>query len=176
MSSPEQKNHVSVAWTRAQPIVTSYISALVPDFHAVEDILQSVALIVVKKTDDYDPSKPFLAWALGIARNEVLHYRRSKARETLVFNDSLMKLLSRTFAEQEEHSKEIRRAMTGCLKHLSGRPREVFRLRYGEQMAVKTIAKQLETSANTVSVTLNRCREALRKCLSQQLGGGVWQS
>lgn len=167
-------NHVSAAWTQALPTVSSYISALVPDFHASEDILQAVAVIVVKKFDQFDNSKPFLAWALGIARNEVLHYRRSKAREHVMFNGELMELLASGFAEKDEKTKEIRRAMGQCLGKLSDRPKEVFRLRYGEDMAVNGIAEAMKTSPSSISVTLHRCREALRKCLGRQLGEGLW--
>lgn len=166
---------MSVAWTKAQPTVSSYLNALVPDSHAAEDILQTVALTVVKKFDQFDDSRPFLAWALGIARNEVLHYRRGKARERIMFDGELMNLLATDFAEQREESKEIRLAMGQCLKKLSGRPEEVFRLRYGEEMSVNRIASALDTSASSISVSLFRCREALRKCLTQQLGEGIWQ-
>jgi len=176
LDKPQPSDHVSVAWTKAQPTISSYISALVPDFHASEDILQAVALLVVRKFDQYDPERPFLAWAIGIARNEVLHYRRSKAREKVVFNDELMELLACSFVEQEDTSKEIRRAMGVCLKGLTGKSKQIFRLRYGEDLAVNKIADQLKASVNSISATLFRCRAALRKCLSNRLGGGVWQS
>ncbi len=176
MTPPQPPEHVSIAWTKAQPSVSSYINALVPDFHAAEDILQSVAVIVVRKFDEFDDTRPFLAWALGIARHEVLHYRRSKAREKVMFNDELTQLLASGFVENEERSKEIRRAMDRCLGKLSDRPREVFRLRYGEDRSVDGIAQVLRTTPGSISVTLHRCREALRKCLSKQLGEGLWQS
>lgn len=176
MNKPDPTNEVSVAWTRAQPTVSSYINALVPDFHAAEDILQAVALIVVKKFDQYDRDRPFLAWALGIARNEVLHHRRAHAREHLIFNAELMDLLATSFAEQQEHAKEIRRAMGVCMDKLSGRPKQVFCLRYGEEMPVRKIAEHFGTTPGSISVALHRCREALRQCLSKRLGEGIWQS
>ena len=176
MANSNPSDHVSVAWTKAQPTVASYINALVTDFHAAEDILQAVAVIVVKKFDQFDESRPFLAWVLGIARNEVLHHRRSKAREQVMFNGELMELLASGFTEKQEESKEIRRAMGSCLGKLSDRPKEVFRLRYGEDMAVNGIAETLHTSPSSISVTLHRCREALRKCLTKQLGEGLWHS
>ncbi len=174
MNDAETAKQLSIAWTQVQPTVSGYINALVPDFHAAEDILQSVAEIVVRKFDDYDSSRPFLNWSLGIARNEVMHYRRSRARQRVLFDGELMDLLATAFVEQERDSKELRHAMTYCLGSLSGRPAEVFRLRYGEDLSVKGIAERLQTSASTVSVTLHRCREALRKCLSKRLGGGIW--
>lgn len=112
---------------------------------------------------------------LGIARNEVLHHRRAYARERLIFNAELMDLLATSFAEQQEQSKEIRRAMGVCMDKLSGRPKQVFCLRYGEQMPVRKIAEHFGTTPSSISVALHRCREALRRCLSKRLGEGIWQ-
>lgn len=167
---------ISVAWVKAQPIVFSYINAMVPDYHAAEDILQVVALTVVRKAEHYDSTKPFLPWAMGIARNEVLHFRRGRSREKLLFNADLMDMLAIDFAQRSERSKEIYQAMGHCLNKLSDRPKEVFRLRYGEEMPVKEIAESLQTTPSSISVTLHRCRQVLRDCLSKRLGGGLWQS
>jgi hypothetical protein len=45
-----------VLWTKAQPFVAAHIGFLVPDFHRAEDVLQQVAVILVRKFDQYDPS------------------------------------------------------------------------------------------------------------------------
>lgn len=175
MEHSSHTQHISALWTRAQPAVASYINALVPDFHAAEDILQAVAVLVVKKFDKYDPSLPFLGWALGIARYEVMHYRRSKAREKLMFSGEIIELLSDSFEDQEQHSKDIRRAVAQCLERLSGRSRELFQMRYSQEISVNDMADRMEMKPNAVSVTLLKCRQALRKCLSTKLGDGLWR-
>ena len=63
-------------WTEAQPIVAGYISAVVPDFQEAEDLLQDVAVILLRKFPEYDAQRPFVAWAIGIAKREVLVARR----------------------------------------------------------------------------------------------------
>ena len=42
-------------WTEAQPIVAGYINAVVPDFQEAEDLLQDVAVILLRKFTEYDP-------------------------------------------------------------------------------------------------------------------------
>ena len=131
-------------------------------------------MVVVKKYNDYDPNQPFLGWAIGIARYEILHYRRSKARERLMFNPELMEQLAESFEKQEDRLAEIRRAMGVCLKRLTGRPREVFALRYGEGLSVKDLGPRLGMKPNTVSASLHKSRLSLRKCLASQLGDDLW--
>lgn len=75
-----QKDVVAL-WTAAQPAVSAYIASLIPHFHDAEDILQSVALIAVQKSEQYDPATSFLSWCIGIARLEVLAWWRRQGRE-----------------------------------------------------------------------------------------------
>lgn len=103
-----------------------------------------------------------------------MHYRRSKAREKLMFNGELIELLSDSFMSQEQQSKDIRRAVGTCLERLSGRSKEIFKLRYGRNMAVNDLAEQMQMTPNAVSVTLLTCRKALRKCLTLQMGDDLW--
>jgi hypothetical protein len=43
----EMMADLTVQWTRAQPIVAGFISAMVPNFSDAEDVLQRVALVIV---------------------------------------------------------------------------------------------------------------------------------
>jgi len=72
-------------WTEAQPIVAGYINAVVADFQEAEDLLQNVAVILLRKFPEYDGQRPFVAWAIGIAKREVLMARRHHARNFLCY-------------------------------------------------------------------------------------------
>ncbi len=87
MNDSEQ---LTVEWTKAQPVVAAYISSLVPDFHDAEDILHQVAVTLVQKFDQYDRQRPFVAWAIGIAKYEVLKHRRKIATDKHVFGNDLV--------------------------------------------------------------------------------------
>ena len=53
-------------WTQHQPTVGAYVLAMIPNFHQSEDVLQQVAVVLVREFDKYDTSRPFLPWALGL--------------------------------------------------------------------------------------------------------------
>src|SRR5690606_7155690 len=81
----QQQNTEQLArlWTESQPIVASYIISLVPNFHQAEDVLQQVAVILVREFDKYDLNRPFLPWAMGIAKNVALKSRRQAALDSV---------------------------------------------------------------------------------------------
>src|SRR5437867_13314017 len=60
------------------------ILALVPNGPDADDILQETCSVLWQKFDEFDPATNFAAWALRIARYQVMAYystrRRQKAR------------------------------------------------------------------------------------------------
>lgn len=56
----EQSEQLAARWTQAQPVVAAYIRTLLPDFHQAEEVLQRVAVVLVRKFEAYDASKPFV--------------------------------------------------------------------------------------------------------------------
>ena len=85
-----ESEEFAVLWTKAQPAVSSYVSAMVPHFHQAEDVLEQVVVTLVRKFDSYDRTRPFANWAIGITKNEVLKHRRKQATDKHVFCDELV--------------------------------------------------------------------------------------
>lgn len=84
-------------WTLAQPVVSAFVTSVVRDFSARDDVLQEVAVAVIESFDRYDSSQSFVGWALGIARNQVGLYLRRVRRNRLVFDDETIGCLASAF-------------------------------------------------------------------------------
>lgn len=156
-------------WIKAQPAVAGFVSALVPDFHAAEDILQEVAVVLLRKYGEYDSSRPFLPWALGIARLEVLNRRRALARGGLAHRPSLAEKLEAACGELAPELERRTEALRECLKGVEGRAREVLRLRYELALGPREIAGRVGISGGAVRVLLSRVRAALRDCIRRRM-------
>ncbi|MEZ6087345.1 MAG: hypothetical protein R3C05_04815 [Pirellulaceae bacterium] len=62
-----------------------YVRAMVRDVHVASDIVQNIALVLLRKFEQWDPSCEFLPWAMGFAKFELLAFYRDKgARSTRV--------------------------------------------------------------------------------------------
>lgn len=160
-------------WTLAQPVVSAYVTSVVRDFSARDDVLQDVAVAVIESFDRYDPERPFTAWALGIAQNHVRLYLRRERRERLVFSEETVAALANAF---ESHANmPALDHLPGCLEKLDARSRRLCDLRYVHDLKPAAIGQSLGMSANAVAKALQRVREQLRLCLERQsaMAGGT---
>jgi len=167
MNSNEQ---LAVLWTKAQPFVAAYISSLVPDFHRAEDVLQQVAVVLVRKFDQYDTNQPFLAWTLGIARREVLKQQRQRARDRHVFSEEFAERLSVTYEKMAGSFDGYRQTLAECIRELDTRARRALSLRYGDDLRPAIVAERMEVTPGAARVLLHRARTTLRECIERHLG------
>ncbi len=156
-------------WTQAEPTVASYVASMVRDPHACDDLIQEIAVVLLRKFDQYDPGRPFLAWAIGIAKLEIVSRRRQHARSLLSFRDDVLDAVAATYEELAPELSQRRLALRECLKRMRGRNQEMLRLRYDEALKPRQIAEKLGLAAGNVRVILNRIREALRTCVDRRL-------
>ena len=156
-------------WVQSQPAISAYISANVIDAHHAEDLVQEVAQVVAEKFATFDPNRSFLSWALGIARNRLLKYYRTRARDRLVLSEAALERIGEALERVEHEAEDRRTALRHCLQQITGRRREVLEMRYGQNIRVTEIADQCGMSASAVSVMLYRVRAALYDCVRGQL-------
>lgn len=172
MSITHQKRELSEYWLSAQAAVGAYVTGMVLNFNDAEDVLQSVAAAVIAKFDTYDPSQPFVAWALGIARYEVLQYFRKLGSDPHIFSSEAQESIARAYEELEPQIDRYRIALSRCIGKLSSRARNVLEWRYLHDVKTGRIAARLGTTPAAVSAMLFRIRKSLRECIEKQLAAG----
>ena len=175
MLNESDQNRFIQHWTTAQPAVAGYIRAVVRDSASAKDVLQETALVLFKKFTEYDGERPFLGWALGVAKFQVLGHRRDEARCFLTFEADLFERFTEQWAAAEPEVDRRSGALQECLDQLKGRAREVVRMRYFDELTAEEIARRAGTNGGSVRVMLQRIREQLRACISgrMQAEGGA---
>jgi RNA polymerase sigma-70 factor (ECF subfamily) len=156
-------------WVQSQPAISAYLTANVIDAHHAEDLVQEVAQVVAEKFEEYDRQRSFTSWALGIARNRLLKYYRTRSRDRLVLSEAALTQLGSALERVEHEAEDRRIALRTCLERIEGRRRRVLEMRYGENAKVSEIARQLGMSSDGVSVMLHRIRSVLFGCIQKQL-------
>lgn len=172
-SNPEiaanERAQLASDWERARTAVFAQLLAGIGSFHDAEDVLQEVAVSVAKNYGTYDSSRPFIAWALGIARNHMLMYFRRYHRERLVFNDELIISIGQHFETLAEETADGRReALNHCLHQLDERRRRLIEMRYSGGLSVDAIATSLGKSVAAVKGSLHRVRKVLEQCVRRR--------
>lgn len=159
-------------WTQAQPSVSAFVHALVGDRSDRDEVLQTTAIAVLESIGSYDPSRPFLPWALGIARREVANLRRDamKARSRFAaLSDAAVDALAAAVVEIHDRERSKLEHLTACIERLDRRAREICDLRYRAGLKPARIADMLGLHPNTVSKALERLRDELRACIEGRL-------
>ena len=170
-SPPHNEGQFAAEWVRAQRTLSAYITASIPDFHAAEDILQAVAAKAFEMRDRFDPAAAkFTTWVIGIARNEIMHWRRSAGRDRHVFGDAVVEALTAVTEEADAEIRDLQEALADCLARVTGRGRRVLALRYEHNLRSREIARQLDSTESTINVTLHRVRATLLECIGKKTG------
>ena len=135
------------------------------------DFFQDVVLILWRKFDQYDPVRPFLPWAMGIAvRRLKEEYRKSSRRPCLMEEDHLERLahaLESTAPDQTTSLEE--EALAGCLADLPLRSAALIQRRYYDHASIETLSRESGQSAAALYQTLSRLRRALAECIRGRL-------
>ena len=169
MSDSDFIQRMTIEWTRTQPSVGRFVCSFLRDRAEADDVLQEVALVIVEKFDDWDPERPFVAWALGIARRVVLTHLRARYRSSKVELSDAVDLVAASYEKLEPQAELMKDSLADCLGQVRGQSRQVLALRYTDGLELNQIAEQLGMTASNVGVLLHRVRAALRKCVDQRL-------
>ena len=166
----DQTRQATRMWTLAQPAVSAFVTSVVRDFRDRDDVLQDVAVAVIESFDRWDAGRPFVSWAIGVARNQVGLYLRRRRREhqMLEFDPETIDALQVAFSSVADVGEPRLDLLHECLQSLDGRARTMCELRYQRDLKPAAIAEVVGMSANAVAKSLQRIREQLRECIDHK--------
>ncbi len=139
----------------------------------VEEVLQETYVTAFEKLVQYRPVGTFRPWLRTIARNHLFAHWRERRRVAEIEQDTLETLiaddgLAGMEHDDERHELESRR-LAACLERLPERARTMLERRYCEAQPLDTLAQQFKRSAATLSVTLFRLRQQLKRCVEKSV-------
>ena len=149
----------------------AYFIAVTGTASDADDLLQETAVVLWRKYEQYDQSREFLPWALGVARLEAMKWRQRKARSKLVFSEEAMSLLSETAERMEKTPDERLPALRNCLERLPPDSLSTLLLRYEKGESLENMALKLSKTIGAVMTKLSRIRDILRRCMEKSMMG-----
>lgn len=170
MLEKHQQIQFNQLWTDAQPIVSQYVASLIQDHWVVRDIIQNTSLALLRKFSEYDSSRPFLRWALGMAKFEILKQKRDIARNRIVSDSAFLEQYTQAWSEVAPRLDEEATALRHCVSELKGRSKTIIKLRYVDGQTSNEIASELSLTAANVRAILKRTRDLLKRCVERRKG------
>jgi len=139
---------------------------MVRDQDLAEDLFQETVIEILHSEDRFDPTRRFLPWACGIAKNVVQrHWRSQKQRPTSGQEDLIADLAMVGSEGDDDLWKRERKALRLCIQSLPERMRRLLVLRYGHNIKGQALAESASLRAGSIRTTLSRLRWQLRQCI-----------
>ena len=152
----------------AEPKIRAYARACGLGFAEVDDVAQELALVLWRKFDEYDPSRPFLPWALGVTHRLIQNVRKKKGRGEGLLGPATLELLADAAVAGEAVLTSRRAALEGCVRQLPESSRDLLRLRYAARVPLAELGRRLGKGLSAVNMILHRLRRALLECVERK--------
>ncbi|MCB9592011.1 MAG: sigma-70 family RNA polymerase sigma factor [Sandaracinaceae bacterium] len=137
------------------------------DDRDLPDLLQEVYVVVHRRRDDYDPSRPLHPWIWGICVGLTRNYRRRAARSRERLMGALPERASLDRPDTDLERRRRRERGARLLEALEPEKRAVFIMFEVEGMSGRQIAELLGLPLGTVHSRLHAARRELAAALEE---------
>jgi RNA polymerase sigma-70 factor (ECF subfamily) len=151
--------------TPVQTRIYAFILSLCPNRVESEDILQETILTMWNKFDTYVSGTDFLAWAVTIAKYNVLTHRNKTKRSCSHFDEKTLELLQLQTPQFLQTIDERLDVLDECVKKLPETSKTLVRLRYDKGLPTQTIAERFDLSTRAVYKKLSHIHNVLMNCI-----------
>ena len=152
-----------------ETMVYNLVLRMIRHREEAQDITQEVFINAYTHLADYDHGRPFVAWILGIARNQTLYRLRGLKRRE-VASDTIEDRPA-TGLEGDSHeraqNRELEREVLKCLDALPEKYRTVIVMRHLLERSYQEISDVLAMNLGTVKTNIHLGRKLLREKLQR---------
>ncbi len=157
-----------------QGMLLGYALKRLGDWNQAEELVQLTFIRAYQRLAEFRPKEEFGVWLCVTCRYMILtelEKKRREARNKDNYQSALEVEIGDALCdgiELDEEGDDVA-ALKSCLNKLQTEAASVVRLRYFEKQSCKEIAETKDRTVTWVTSTLSRARQALRKCLENQL-------
>jgi RNA polymerase sigma-70 factor (ECF subfamily) len=149
--------------------LAAYTWQIVRDDHLVSEVLQEMALVATRKSEQIAGEAHFPAWARCTCRNLAMDMLRQQKRRPLLLSNSVLDLLDTRWQQYDAtDSFNLTAALRECLGGLTDHARQIVELRYGSGLPSARVAERLGRKVPTIYVAIARIHRTLHECIRRK--------
>ena len=152
-----------------QKRIYAFILGMVPNHEDAEDLFQQTVLVMWSKFDNFTRGTSFAAWAITVAKYQILSRRKQHSRRSSQFSQAALELLQQESEQFIEQIDNRMQALRGCIRKLGQRDYELIQMRYENETSVKAIAERLGQSVQSIYKRLAFVHDALVRCIRRTI-------
>jgi RNA polymerase sigma-70 factor (ECF subfamily) len=149
--------------------IAGLIFALVPNGPDADDVMQETCAVLWRKFGEFQPGTDFGAWALRIARFQVMGYYNRRRRAQARLSDETIEQLAGTLAEARWEGSDRAEALRTCVGQLKERELDLVQRRYHGGETINEIAGHVGSTVHAVYKALARLHVRLLACVNAKL-------
>lgn len=156
---------VGAALNAYTTMLRRYLYVLGADRNRVDDLIQEVFVLVLRKEPEQSDRRAFGAFLRGCAKNMLLRERRSAGacRE--------VELADEVWQQTTECQDARVEALRTCVDALPSRSRKLLESTYEDELSRSAIGQLFGMREDGIKTTLRRLRAGLRECVERRLRG-----
>lgn len=138
--------------------IYKYILSMLKNEDDAKDVTQITFINIYNKFDEYNQEKPFINWAIRVAKNCAIDFKRKYHRELKAFNDYASLLSTCQSVDDDYFDPEP----------LCGKQRFIYSLNKVFHLKTREIAKMLHMPMGTVAWNIYKAKQTLKLYNEQQ--------
>ena len=155
--------------TQAQQGLFGFLFKRLADREQAREVLQRANLVLCRKADTYQSGTNLRAWAMTVANYEIMAYRKTLARDRLVFTEEVLEMIETQDVEKSPQQAQRLIHLRHCLQGMSSKNRELLDRRYQGEHKLDKIADEIGNTIGAVKVKLHRLRRQLMRCIQNRM-------
>ena len=170
MDSSNKKTEVFLSLLMAnQRRINAYIFSLVPNFSDADDIMQETITVMWRKFESFQIGTDIAGWGVKVAHYCILHYRKRKEKDKIIFTDRIFSQISEVAGEKQSQTDERIRHLRQCVEKLKSEDQRFLKARYELNNGAKSLAIQMDRSVQFVYKHLSRIHHVLNLCVKRSV-------
>jgi len=146
-----------------------YVLSHIPNSSDADDIVQETVSIMWSEFDKYKPGTNFAAWALCIARYQIMSYRKQITKKNRLFSSQAMEAIQNVAESTDNLEQERQKALMRCLDKLGKKERRILYFRYEIGATLRAVSERLNMNNNTLYSVLGRIHVTLLNCVRKSM-------
>ena len=130
-----------------------HIRQMVGNHEDADDVLQNVFIEVYRNVQNFQEKSSLFTWLYRIATNEALNFLNSNKTKQTVALDEVAFNITNNGSEEFQDENEIQMKLLQAVNILPDKQKQVFNLRYNEEMSYEEISQILETSVGALKAS-----------------------
>ena len=156
-------------FTASEHAIRAHIRRLVPTHADSDEVMQEVAVVLWRKFSDFSPQASFVSWAFGVAKYEVLAWRRRQARSRVVLAGDVIDLMAEDSARDDSRFARQRELLAHCLSRLGHDKRELLLAAYAPATRIQDVAARSGRTVGGFYQWLHRMKRLLLDCVRAEM-------